>query len=50
MANTFICSIEEKLESEDKLPSFYTRYVDETLATVKDILFAEECNNLKGSS
>ena len=29
-------SIEEKLESEDKLPSFYKRYVDDTLA-VKDI-------------
>ena len=32
MANTFMCSIEEKLESEDKLPSFYKRYVDDTLA------------------
>ena len=30
-------SIEEKLESEDKLPSFYKRYVDDTLAAVKDI-------------
>ena len=37
MANTFMCLIEEKLESEDKLPSFYKRYVDDTLATVKDI-------------
>ena len=37
MANTFMCSMEEKLESEDKLPSFYKRYVDDTLATVKDI-------------
>ena len=25
MANTFMCSIEEKLESDDKLPSFYKR-------------------------
>ena len=32
-----MCSIEEKLESEDKLPSFYKRYVDYTLAAVKDI-------------
>ena len=32
MANTVMCSIEEKLESEDKLPSFYKRYVDDTLA------------------
>ena len=30
-------SIEEKLESEDKLPSFYKRYMDDTLAAVKDI-------------
>ncbi|KAL9980400.1 hypothetical protein ACROYT_G008988, partial [Oculina patagonica] len=37
MANTFMCAIEEKLESEDKLPSFYNRFVDETLAAVKDI-------------
>ena len=37
MANTFMCSIEEKLESEDKLPSFYKRYVDDTLAAIKDI-------------
>ena len=36
MANTFMCSIEEKLESEDKLPSFYKRYVDDTLTAVKD--------------
>ena len=33
MANTFMCLIEEKLESEDKLPSFYKRYMDDTLPT-----------------
>ena len=37
LANTFMCSIEEKLESEDKLPSFYKRYMDDVLAAVKDI-------------
>ena len=37
MANVFMCSIEEKLESENKLPSFYGRYVDDTLAMVPDI-------------
>ena len=37
MANTFMCFIEEKLESENKLPSFYNRYMDNTLAAVKDI-------------
>ncbi|XP_068673088.1 uncharacterized protein [Montipora foliosa] len=40
MANTFTCSIEEELESENKLPSFYKRYVDDTLAAVKDIATA----------
>jgi hypothetical protein len=37
MANTFMCSIEEKLERENKLPDFYRRYVDDTLAAVQDI-------------
>ncbi|XP_068721562.1 uncharacterized protein [Montipora capricornis] len=32
-----MCSTEEKLESEDKLPSFYKRNVDDTLAAVKYI-------------
>ena len=39
-ANTFMCSIEEKLEREKKLPYFYRRYVDDTLAVVQDILTA----------
>ena len=30
-------SLLHQLESEDKLPSFYKRYVDDTLAAVKDI-------------
>ena len=37
MENTFMCSIEEKLESEDELSPFYKKYVDDTLAAVKDI-------------
>ena len=37
MANTFMCSIEEKLESEDKLTSFYKIYAVDTLTAVKDI-------------
>lgn len=36
MANAFLCSIEEQLE-HDKLPGFYKRYVDDTLATMVDI-------------
>ena len=35
--NTFMCSIEEKLESENKIPYFYKSYVDDTLAAVQDI-------------
>lgn len=37
MASVFMCSIEEKLESENKLPSFYRRYVEDTLAMFPDI-------------
>ena len=37
MVNTLMCFTEEKLESENKLPSFCKRYVDDTLAAVKDI-------------
>ena len=36
-ANTFRCSIEEKLQNENKLPDFYKRYVDDTLAAIKDV-------------
>ena len=32
MANTFMCSIEEKLAHENKLPNFYKRYADDTFA------------------
>ena len=41
MANAFLCSIEEKLEQENKLSDFYRRYVDDTLATMKDVPAAE---------
>jgi len=38
MANTFLCSIEEKLEREDKLLPFYRKYVyvDHTFALARD--------------
>ena len=32
---TFLCSIEEKLRNENKLPDFYKRYVDDTLLQSK---------------
>jgi len=37
VANAFLCSIEEQLEQESKLASFYRRYVDDTLSSVPDI-------------
>ena len=37
MANAFMCSVEEKLARENKLPSFYKRYVDDTLAPLRDL-------------
>ena len=42
MANTFMCSIEEKLARENKLPDFYRRYVDNTFALVPDLAAATD--------
>ena len=41
MANTFLCSIKEKLEQGSKLPDFYRKYVDDTLAMIRDVPAAE---------
>ena len=32
LANTFMCSLEEKLKEDGEMPSYYKRYVDDTLA------------------
>ena len=40
MANTFMCSIEEKLAHKNKLPNFYRRYIDDTFALVPDLTAA----------
>ena len=37
LANVFMSSIEENLEREGKLPSFYRRYVDDTLTVMPNI-------------
>ena len=37
LANTFMCSREEKLEEKNELPSFYKRYVDDTLTIMPDL-------------
>ena len=36
-AYAFLCSVEEKIERDNKLPEFYKRYVDDTLATMPNI-------------
>ena len=36
MANTFMCSLEEQLKLQNKLPSHYRLYVDDSLTTMKD--------------
>jgi len=37
MANSIVCSMEENFESDNKMPEFYKRYVDDTLVMVLDI-------------
>ena len=37
LANVFMSHIEESLERGDKLPSFYRRYVDDTLTIMPNI-------------
>ena len=36
MANAFMCSIEDRLEKQGKMPEFYKRYVDDTLSIIAD--------------
>ena len=42
MANVFMCKIEKQLENESKMPTFYKRYVDDTLAVMPDVETATE--------
>ncbi|CAH3151296.1 unnamed protein product, partial [Porites lobata] len=42
MANAFMCKIEKQLETENKLPTFYKRYVDDTLSVMPDLTAASE--------
>ena len=37
MANAFMCNIEEQLTNQNKLPTFYKRYVDDTLSIMPDV-------------
>ena len=49
LANMFMCSIEEKLEEKNELPSFYKHYVDDTLTIVPDLneadIFLDKLNS-----
>lgn len=41
LANVFVCSVEETLQQDGLLPSFYRRYVDDTLTTMPDRVTAD---------
>ena len=53
LADVFKSSIEEILEREGKLPSFYRRYVDDTLTVMADVAsatdFLDTLNNAHSS-
>ena len=53
MANTFMCSLEEHLKLQNKLPSYYNRYIDDTLTVMKDeasaYSFLHDLNDLHSS-
>ena len=42
MANTFMCSIEEKLVNNMDMPSFYHRFVDDTITSQRSLATAED--------
>ena len=37
IANAFMCNIEEQLTNQNKMPTFYKRYVDDTLSIMPDV-------------
>ena len=37
----FLCSLEEKLERDNKLPNLYRRYADDTITAMPDVAGAE---------
>ena len=40
--NPFMCNIEKQLETLNKMPAFYKRYVDDTLSTIRDVPTASD--------
>ena len=45
MANAFMCMLEERLASSGRLPIYYRRYVDDTIAIFPDIMSHNEFFN-----
>jgi len=45
LTNVFMSSIEEKLDVEGKLPTYYRRYVDDTLTVMPDLSTARDFLN-----
>ena len=42
MANAFMCNIEKQVETENEMPAFYKRYVDDTFSAMPDFETASE--------
>ena len=40
LTNFFMCSIEDTLKREGKMPTYYKRYVDDTLTIIPDVTSA----------
>ena len=53
LANVFMCHIEDQLEQEGMIPSFYRRYVNDTLVTMPNTesgtVFLQVLNNMHPS-
>ena len=41
MANAFMCSIEERLQDQGKVPKFYRRFVDDPFSIMPNVKTAE---------
>ena len=37
MVNAFMCNIEEQLTNQDKMPTFYKSYIDDTLSIMPEV-------------
>ena len=46
MANALMCSVEERLETQEKIPDYYKRYVDDTLSRATSISETESFHQI----